>query len=569
MSRSRKFQVNDELQLSASRWICGQVAKVATVTFLLCGVLSLDAGVASAMQFELGDDARLDVDVSLTYGAAWRAKDQSSYLADGPPHPFQLGSGGDANFDEGDMINNRVSALIDIDLQYKDYGVFVRPRYYYDDVYDNDDLEANGMFKKFYPKTQDQHAEKAEILDAFVYGTFELGDHSTSLRVGKHVLSWGESLFILNGISSAMSPIDATAANVPGVELKDLFLPVGQVSLEFGLTDNLNLSTFYQWEWEKNRLDEAGAYFSTSGLLDDAIRDHPLYGPLRGDDIDPSDDGQWGLSLRYLAEELNGTEFGLYYINYHEKMPYVENTVPLLLSFAGLGAGDIDLLAPFGAGTYNLAYSEDVQLYGASVSGMIGDTNVAAEVSYRQDMSVQVEQADSNFAAWLPDGHPLKPTVGMVDYLINTSERNWENQDADVVQVQLSTITIMPQTSFYDNLAVTAEVGMNRVTGGLEGKQLWNDRTAWGGAVKASFDYYQILQNLDLNIPITYKFNPNGVSSVLGTFSEDADSIGVAFEFTYDAVYKLGLGYVDFLNDEVDNNKADRDFYSLNLKYTF
>jgi hypothetical protein len=43
----------------------------------------------------------------------------------------------------------------------------------------------------------------------------------------------------------------------------------------------------------------------------------------------------------------------------------------------------------------------------------------------------------------------------------------------------------------------------------------------------------------------------------------------VAFDFTYDAVYKMGLGYTAFLNDAEDNPKADRDFYSLNLKYTF
>ena len=572
----KKFQENDGSQHSATHWVCKQMARFTTVTFLLCGLLSVDAGVAGAMQFELSDDAKLDVDVSLTYGAAWRAKNSKSFLVDGDPaNPYRLGSAGDGNFDRGDMVNNRFSALIDIDFQYKDYGIFVRPRAYFDSVYDKSADFNNPDDWKFVDETKDLHRDKVEILDAFVYGLFEVGGHDVSLRVGKQVVSWGESLFILNGVSAAQSPIDATAANVPGVELKDLFLPVGQVSLDIGLTDNLTLASFYQWEWDKTRLDEAGAYFSTANLVDDAIRDH-MFSGLRGADNDPDDDGQWGLALRYTPEALNGTEFGIYYINYHEKLPSVENTVPLLLAFSAPMAESLppDSQMPFvmglmgaGAGTYHLDYSDNVQLYGASVSSMIGDTNVAVEVSYRQDLTVQVEQADTVIA---PTGDPVADfALGMVSDLINTSERNWESEDVDVLQVQMSSISILPQTSFYDNLSVTAEVGVNRVVGGRDGKKLWNDRTAWGGTVKAAFDYFQVLQNLDLQIPITYKFNPNGVSSVLGTFDEDNDSIGVSFDFTYDAVYKMGLGYTAFLNDAEDNPQADRDFYSFNMKYTF
>ena len=527
MIRTVKIQIEVGRQCLTARWICGKMAGAAVVAFMLCGLLALDSGFAQALNFKLGEDATLDIDTSLTYSAAWRAKDRDSKLEDQ--------SLGNSNFDKGDMINNRYSALVDMDLQYKDYGFFMRPRAYFDFAYDD---------SKFFDETKDLHRDKAEILDAFAYGLFEVGEKSVSLRVGKQVASWGESLFILNGISAAMSPIDATAANVPGVELKDLFLPVGQVFLEASLLDNLTVSTFYQWEWDKTRLDETGAYFNTNDLIDDAARN--VFGPLRTKDLDPKDDGQWGVALRYVAEELNGTEFGLYYINYHEKLPVLNN---IDAAVAAIGAAQMAALDPTNpmlpflasiAGPYSLKYDEDISLYGASVSGMVGDTNVAFEVSYRQDFSVPVQ------------------SLILLDY-----------EKVDVIQAQISTISIMPLTSFYDNKRVTTEFGINNVVDGLDGKKLYNDRTAWGGVVKAQFDYYQILENLDLQIPITYKFNPDGVSSVQGTFSEDADSLGVSLDFTYKSVYKLGLGYVDFLNDADKNDKADRDFYSLNLKYTF
>jgi len=507
MSKKCQGQKISRKQNFSKRCLSKPIAAAAVVAML--GVITLDAGDANALNFALGDDTSLDIDTSLTYGAAWRTED---------PDP-KAPSLGNSNFEKGDMINNRFSALIDIDLHHKDYGIFVRPRAYYDFAYDDD---------KFFDETKDLHRDKVEILDAFAYGLFDIADRPTSLRVGRQVASWGESLFILNGVSAAMSPIDATAANIPGVELKDLFLPVGQVFGEISVTDTLTFSGFYQWEWEKSRIDETGAFFNTNNLVDDAS--HNLYGPLVGEPDDPSDQGQWGLATRYNAETLNDTEFGLYFINYHEKLPWLNDIDNFILATVG---------AP-GAGPYNLAYDEDVKLLGASVSGMLGDTNLAAEVTYRQDFSVPVES-------------PI-----FLDF-----------EKADVFQAQASAISIMPQTSFYSNMQITAEVGVNTVTGGLDGKTLANDKTAWGGVIKASVDYYQIMPLLDLNIPITWKFNPNGASSVQGTFAEKNDSLGLALEFTYQSIYKIGIGYTAYLFDADDHAKADRDFFSLNLKYTF
>jgi hypothetical protein len=45
-----------------------------------------------------------------------------------------------------------------------------------------------------------------------------------------------------------------------------------------------------------------------------------------GRSVDPGNDGQFGVALRWYAEALNATEFGLYYINYHSRLPYVQLT---------------------------------------------------------------------------------------------------------------------------------------------------------------------------------------------------------------------------------------------------
>ncbi|MBI5443159.1 MAG: DUF1302 domain-containing protein [Deltaproteobacteria bacterium] len=550
--------------------------------------LVVSAGPAEALKFTLGPDAGFDCDVALTYGAAWRTEGQDSkLLAD------VNGDDGDRNFDKWSMVNNRLGAVVDLDLHYKKFGFFLRPRAYYDFAYsgsnDNDSPATNNNGpanggpltdnNEFVKETKDRHGRKAEILDAFAYGKGSLGSTELVGRLGRQVVSWGESLFLQGGISSAQSPLDATAANVPGVELKDIFLPVGQGYTQIGKWGGLSLAGYYQWEWDKTRLDESGAYFSSADMIDDA-GNHILV-PVaeigqtltidRTSDEHPRDSGQWGVALRYLADWLKNTEFGAYYVNYHEK-------IPMLIGKAGGGsfsqpfgsfqnlpvapgvtlgqvdpatAAQLDFVDTF---SYHLEYAEDVKLYGASFSTVLGGANVAGEFSYRHGLPVKVK--DANPANIL----------------------GFTYQEANVIQAQLSGIYVFGGGSLWDNCTFTGEAGFNRVNGigsdafftdktGYPFKS--NDKFAWGYVAKFAFDYYQVLTGLDLQVPVTYRGNVNGVSSVPGTFAEGQDSLGVSFDFTYQGVYKIGIGYTGFFGGHHKNPKADRDFVSMNLKYTF
>lgn len=460
---------------------------------------------ARGKTFNLGEDASLDVDTTITHGLAWRMEDRDQALLQSPN-----GDDGNRNFDQGDLINNRFSITADIDAQYRDYGIFLRPRAYYDFVYNED---------QFLDDTKELHRDKVELLDAFIYGTWDLSGHFLDIRLGRQVISWGESLFLQNSISSAQSPIDATAANAPGVELRDIFLPVGQAYASIDLAPTLTLSGYYQWEWEASRLDESGSYFSDTDYL---YEPNLPFGPFNNAGITDADDsGQWGIALRYLAEDLNDTEFGFYYLNYHEKFPQVNfQAAPLI---------------------YRINYAEDVKLAGFSFGTVFGDTQVSGEVSWRQDYPVAV----------------------IVPPAVNPAGFTYE--EADVLQPQISITRILPGSAFWEQLTLLGEVGFNHVYN--EGSNtLRNDGFSWGGTVRGTFTYYQILQGLDLSVPLTYKFNPKGDSSVTGSFKENDDALGVALDFTYLNELRIGLGYSLFMNA---GSKADRDFLSLSAKYTF
>ena len=112
---------------------------------------------------------------------------------------------------------------------------------------------------KFNSDTRELHGRKAELLDAFVFGGFDLGDTRLNVRAGRHSVLWGESLFYgMNGIAGAMAPVDVVKLmSVPGTQFKEAIRPVPQISAQWQFNSNLSLGAFYQFRWEENRLPTA------------------------------------------------------------------------------------------------------------------------------------------------------------------------------------------------------------------------------------------------------------------------------------------------------------------------
>jgi len=478
-------------------------------------------GHAGAMQFHPYKETTINVDVTLSYGAGWRLEE---------PDADKLASAnandGNYNFDKGDLINNRLGLVADIDAQHKNFGFFLRPRAFYDFVYmgsnanyaDNPTPNNTPDSPDDFPdETQDMHGNRAEILDAFIWTDLPVGHRTLQLRLGNQVIQWGESLYIQGGIASAMAHMDLTAASAPGTELKEILLPSGALSGQIDLTPNTSLSAYYQYDWDKNRYYESGSYFSTTDFLDNAGTTlFPAPGAVfsKTGDQDPDDGGQYGLALMYVVPALNESEFGLYYLNYHERA--------LSLEFGPVG-------------TYHLTFAEDVKLYGASFSTLIGDTSIGGELSYRQGLLAAV-------------GSPF----------VNT--------DADVLQGQVSW-SWMGKCPLMDAISFLGEVGFSDVIDtDADEDLLYLDGWAWGYNLTLTPCWYQVFAGLDMNLPISYQGRPNG-SAVTQVFTENDDRLGIGLDFIYRGVYTFNLRYVDFLGEE--NSRSDRDYVSATIKYTF
>ncbi len=435
-------------------------------------LVSTAAPSVRAFVFEIGE-IKGSFDTTISVGGLYRLNDPDPALY-GITNSFNgvAGQQRSVNADDGDLNYKKgtasflVKANHDLQLDYKNSGLFVRGYYF------NDFVNSNGQRARtaLSPEAERIVAQGAELLDAYVYFKPDLGGMPANLRIGQQVLSWGESTFIPNGINS-VNPINVAKLRTPGSELKEALLPVNMVSASLGLTKNLTMEAFYLLDWKRTRVDPPGTYFSTNDFVAKggkkvylgfgAIADSaPLGAILRGTDNEPSASGQYGVNLRFLAEKLNNTEFGLYYMNYHSRLPAISARTPttaissaqVVATATALGTANLaPALAPvFGAstpavlstllgaaltgvpigalpasyqpfyptaqaiatgaktigfltaaqtGNYLIEFPEDIHLIGASFNTNIKGIALQGELSYRSNQPLQVDDVELLFAA--------------------------------------------------------------------------------------------------------------------------------------------------------------------------
>lgn len=300
---------------------------------------------AFAVNFNIGE-IEGQFDSSLSVGASWSVKGADKDLIgknNGGDGLSQTSDDGHLNFKKGETFSKIFKGIHDLELKYGDTGVFVRGKYWYDF-----ELKDEGrQFKDVSDNNRKEGAQSsgAQILDAFVYHNYSIGEQPGSVRLGKQVVSWGESTFIRNSINE-INPVDVSAFRRPGAEIKEGLIPVNMFYVAQSLTDNLSMEAFYQLEWDQTVVDNCGTFFSQADVAADGCDNNlavlsPALGAFsgaadaagfgydttsegvivpRGSDRDARDSGQFGFAFRYFAEPLD-TEFGAYFMNIHSRTP--------------------------------------------------------------------------------------------------------------------------------------------------------------------------------------------------------------------------------------------------------
>lgn len=590
---------------SSARWVLG------------VGVLALLSGPVQAFRFDLQDpEIEAYFDSTVTVATAMRTQSAK--------HPDFVSSGNWGLFnDAGDIYSTPLSYLGELGISKGDFGFFTRFKYLYDYTLNSKDCDncfgrtpAGGL--DGVPKGAQDAANKATLLDFFVYGNWMVADRPLTMRVGKQVVSWGESNILGGGIATTQSPEDVNGRVTPGAEVKERLLPQEMLWGSYDLSESWNVEGYYIWNWRPSVFISPGTLFSPFDMMGPGFNpDLGIPGVEYSGHDYPDRGGQWGLATRFVIESWNEAELGLYWTRSHAFIPYLE------ANYDPAGPVSYPLIGPV---TYQTIYAEDQDTYAVSLSGEIGSTGLSygTELNLRESFydtrqcqnnfglsgaggALQILQAaglagipqaqavagltpqfpgcevgNSNTWMWL--GNIVSATGGgpfganrqiyifdvamsWIDNLRDGDPTDRVNDNSD--RVSLAAAQAALATGARGN--ALAQVGTLVDPGRYKGVDAL-DRPitpfAWGYSAIATYEYNNLFWNLNVKPRFVFIHDVEGYTPFAsGALVENQRTAVVGVAFEYQRLASLDLAYTTWLGTA--NVWDDRDNISLTFKYSF
>lgn len=548
-----------------------------TIIFLTAAWITLSLTLSAklrALDLKTSDGVSFgSFDTTVSTGAAWRVEKRDKDLI-GVPNGGNAssvnGDDGDLNYGRG-VISQLSKVTHELDLNYRNFGFFGRMNYFYDAVNANKD-ELSGNAKA-------QVGADVNILDAYIKGDFHIGDRPLNMRLGNQVLSWGESTFIQNGIN-IINPVDVTMLRSPGSELRDALIPVPMTSGSFDITKEVNIEAFYQFAFKDTEIDPPGTYFSMSDIVGNG-GDMLWLGPegipgagIPRDNRDTRDSGQYGVALHIFEPPLNDTEFGIFYVNYHSRVPVIS---------ARTGTSDGVAMNDYpGSMRYIVEYPEDVHLFGVSFNTMLKESGIAlqGEYSFRPNAPLQIDAAELLLAAFTPLNSVASSayTSQLGEYGFSEEIRGYKSRKVGQAQATASKI-FGPNNPFgASTILVLGEAGLTQVYGMEDKKSLrYNgvgataaDALSSGYHLMAQMDYPNAVGAVTLSPKMAFSHDVYGISpGPGGNFIEGRKSLSTGLGASFLERWRADLNYIRYFGAGDMNLLHDRDFVVMNLKYFF
>jgi hypothetical protein len=488
------------------------------------------AGAAQAFTLDTGNpDIEARWDTQVRYNLGVRVEGRDSRIANNPIYDES-----DYKFDRGDLINNRLDVFSEFDFSYrKKLGFRVSAAGWFDAAYSSQ-VKTNPAFAGQSSYNNDRYSSftkrfyrgpSGELLDAFVFANQDLGGgKSFNVKLGQHAIYWGESVFdAFNSIAYSQAPLDGRKSlTSPGIEAKEAFLPINQISAQLQLRDDFSVSAQYFLDWKANRLPEGGTYFGGADFLfdgPDRFGVAPGFFLRRADSVTPDKKrGDWGLSAKWSPAWLDGT-LGFYYRKFDERQPFAPEVNP---------AG----------GFYRLVYPRDTELFGISLGKNIGGVAVGAELVRRRNTafngigvnSATLEGPRGNSTHAVLNGTLLTNLGKWANNLVIVGELVWNHWDK---------VTKNPE--LFNGLGFAGCLSNDAVRDACATKNYY------GANLLVIPKWLQVYPGLDMSMPVSLSYGLKGNAATLGGGNHGAGSYSIGLSFDYLNKYTLDIKYIDYL----------------------
>jgi hypothetical protein len=491
-------------------------------TSVLAASMLLADGSATAFEFDTGTPDLRGTWTNITgYTLGVRAQAPRQYIID------SVAGGSELKFGQGQINTSRFSLLSELVLKYQNnYGLRLSGDAWYDPAYGASEAKvnpilgasgyANNEFSSYVKRYY--RGPSAELLDAYAFGNFFLGDVPINPRVGRHTQYWGEAVFSNTyAVSYSQSPIDGIKGSTnPGAEIKTLFLPLNAVSLQSQVTPSLSVGAQYFLEWAPTRLPAGGTYFGAVDFLFQGPNQLPVPGgralPQIGS-VEPKKMGNLGLNTQWNVAPLQ-TKFGFYYRKLDDYLPWV---APEIM-----------------ASGYRLVYPQDTQLFGVTAAREIAGASVGAEISYRKNTSLS------------PSG--INPV-------------NHQGPSGNTWNAVLNAIWSLDKTRFYDTGSAIFELTFNHLSAVTSNPAQFNGvgygtcTYKWnscatqnfvGAAYRVDPQWLQVFPSVDIDMPFFVSYGVYGNAANNGGDFQAAATYSPGVNFKFRGKYDLSLNYEGF-----------------------
>jgi len=611
---------------------------------IIMAVIAGYANQAVADEFEVGDGWQGNWGTTFSYGSSWRTQNAKSTLygqQDGQLVGLTNGTGnntvdeGNLNYSKGQQISSPFKIISELELKKDDMGMLIRGKAWYDYTLVNQSVnygnQANG-YNGYSLATNalgarqplsDQGYDKllrfegVELLDAYVYDTFDVGGKPLQVRLGNEVLNWGESLFI-QGVNQ-INPIDVPSYRKPGAELKEVFIPVPMISASQSLGQFGTLEGFYQFKFQPTPIEAGcGNYWSVAGSnispnpgsCNNAVTltgSNPLgynagaYVPtIQGKN--PGSQGEFGVAYHLNVNPLD-TEFGFYAMQIDPRIPTLSVHIG---NYSSLGT-----VSPIAA---SWDYASPMKVLGMSAATNLMGWSVASEFSATLDYPAQIDGNDLLYAG-LGAGRAVSPgnaiafgpagTLG----LAAAAGNGVLNGETNTTKTQLNLNAVKAGNGFLGaaQYVFVAELGLQWNTlpdyldnpnalrynrafifgpgssaayGGSTCGTLninaagcqnagYVSPFAWGYRVKGELTYNNtLMEGLTTQPSVFFSQDVKGYS-VDSQFNQGRMSLGLGARFTYNKKYSMELASVFYNRSATYDPLSDRAFFSANFKASF
>lgn len=384
-------------------------------------------------------------------------------------------------------------------------------------------------------------------------------------------------------------------------------------SFSAGINDKLKVEGFYQFKFRPSVVDGCGTFFGISDVFPENCGPLLIAGGNTSEHaIDTNsfiprtasqyakNSGQYGLALKQTLSNLNNAELGVYYANYHSRISH----------FAGTSV-TVPGPANFNTATIFSVYPENIDMYGLSLSGKVGTTNIFSELNYKPNLPLHFTSTDMVYSQVLFDDTPFTPA----------GERLGLNEHVDgyvrlpVTQFSIGAMDSIPNVLGANALTLAGEFGINHIadignhrlgrSGAFGRSELskgaynpetgdfkctpygnaslpnadidsMNERfcnrdgfyTKWslGYRVRAALNYNDLFVATVITPSLIFRHDVHGYGP---NFQEGQMVIGAGLSATYQKKYTAEIAYNNFFGSNEFSVLDDRDFASLTFKANF